>query len=427
MYDPSGLRKLQQMLGLLATAKVIPAAGPLLNASIGEATHLLREALLAEIPAFSASANPLVLPAVAQHVDEHVGELQRLFAGGAVGDFGFVRDHAQRRAEQRFPLEATLHAYRCGHRVLSQWLREAATACAPLTPDKTATAVADFTIEYTNAISIIAATEYVSRTRILTEAEGDQRTELLNTLLSGYDESDGRVARLLKRAGYLEQRQAYCIAVAQSANPTEMEHPERARRIIEAIAAAMSGTSIRVLAGVRHNLVTAILSDARRQSGWTAAHSNLADRVKPPLLVLGPSVLAGISADHPSTAFLPRALHEATTAFDFASVTDRVVAFSGLPVRGLLVRRGADDVRATPPAWLQPLLTADAAGGGILIATLRALGDADMNTQRAARQLGKHPNTLYARLEKIRELTGLDGQRYGDLTELLLAADCWQA
>ena len=51
------------------------------------------------------------------------------------------------------------------------------------------------------------------------------------------------------------------------------------------------------------------------------------------------------------------------------------------------------------------------------------MADADMNVQKAARLLGKHPNTVYTRIERIRELTGLDGQRYHDLTELLLAAD----
>ena len=62
--------------------------------------------------------------------------------------------------------------------------------------------------------------------------------------------------------------------------------------------------------------------------------------------------------------------------------------------------------------------------GGSLIQTSRAVTDADMNVQKAARLLGKHPNTVYTRIERIKELTGLDGQRYHDLTELLLATDC---
>jgi sugar diacid utilization regulator len=81
-------------------------------------------------------------------------------------------------------------------------------------------------------------------------------------------------------------------------------------------------------------------------------------------------------------------------------------------------------VRSAPPAWAQALLDADASG--VLIQTLRAVADADMNVQKAARSLGKHPNTVYARIERIKDLTGLDGQRYRDLTELLLAADCWR-
>ena len=393
---------------------------------MAEALLQLQDTVLAEIPAFTASANPDVLPALRQHAEDQARELHRLFSGGGVEGFGFVREHAQRRAEQHFPLEVMLHAYRCGHRVLSQWLREAAIATAPAAPDMVAAAVADFSIEYTNAISIIAASDYVARTRLLTEAEGDRRTELLNILLSGHDESDGRVARIMKRAGYLEQRQAYCVVAAQSVNPSEMENAERVRRMIDAIGTAIGGTGIRMLAGVRNNVVTAVLSDLRRQSGWTAAKSNLSERALPLLMTLGPSVLVGISADHPSTAFLPQALSEAGIALDFADVRQRVVVFSSLPVRGLLVLRGAEDVRKAPPAWLAKLIAADAEASGSLIATLRAFADADMNTQKAARSLGKHPNTLYARLERIREITGLDGQRYGDLTELLLAADCWR-
>ena len=82
------------------------------------------------------------------------------------------------------------------------------------------------------------------------------------------------------------------------------------------------------------------------------------------------------------------------------------------------------DIRATPPQWLSALIDADRHSRGALIATLRALADADMNVQQAARQLGKHANTLYMRLERIRDITGREGQRYHDLTELLLAADC---
>jgi sugar diacid utilization regulator len=61
---------------------------------------------------------------------------------------------------------------------------------------------------------------------------------------------------------------------------------------------------------------------------------------------------------------------------------------------------------------------------GTLLQTLRSYADADMNVQKAAAQLAIHPNTMYARLERIREVTGLDAQRYHELTELLLGSEC---
>jgi PucR C-terminal helix-turn-helix domain/GGDEF-like domain len=413
-------------LTLLAETGVIPQVGAALDASMANAGRMLREAVLAEIPAFAASGNPDILPGLDQHAREHVLEIRRLFGGGAVGDFAFVRTHAQLRAEQRFPLEATLHAYRCGHRILSHWLRDAAIATQPHSLEQAVSAVADFAIEYTNTISTITTSDYVSHTRRLAEAEGDLRTELLNILLSGYDESDGRVARLLKRAGYLEQRQSYCVVVVQSANAAEMESHARAQRIVSALSDAVAATAIRMLTGIRNNLVVAVLSDKRRQSGWTAAQANLADRIHPMLLVLGPAVLVGVSADHPSTSFVPKALHEATIALDFASVTNRVVQFAALPLRDLLVHRGADYVQSAPPAWAAAFVEANAKAEGALVQTLRAVAAADMNVQKAARILGRHPNTVYTRIERIKDLTGLDGQSYRDLTELLLAADCWR-
>ena len=415
---------LRRALDLLAEAGIIPDAGAALDHTMQNARSLLRDAVLAEVPAFSESGNPDVLPELDRHISENVHEIRRLFGGGEVGDFEFVRAHAQRRAAQRFPLEATLAAYRCGHRALSHWLRDAALAAGSPGPENAISAVADFAIEYTNTVSSVTTAEYVGHTRALAEAEGDRRSELFNILLSGYDESDGRVARLLKRAGYLEQRQAYCIAAAQPINTAEMENPARAQRIANALSEALATASVRMLVGIRDNAVIAVISARRRQSGWTAPQTNLAERIRPMLLVLGPAVLVGVSADHPSTSFLPKALHEATIALDFASVENRVVHFSDLPIRGLLIHRGTEYIQSAPPNWVAALMASDAKAGGTLVQTLRAIADADMNMQKAARILGKHPNTVYTRIERIRDMTGLDGQRYHDLTELLLGADC---
>lgn len=414
----------RQALALLVKTGVVPKAAAFLDRAMDDVGMALRDAVLAEVPAFQTSGNPAILPGLSEHVGDHLQEIRRLFAGGEIGDFAFVKSHAQLRAEQHFPLEVTLHAYRCGHRGLSRWMREAALAAGPEDQEQVVSAVADFAIEYTNTISTIATSEYVAETRKLAEAAGDLRTELLSILLSGYDESDGRVTRLLKRAGHLEQRQSYAVVVAQSANASEMESPPRAQRIIDALSDAVAATSIRALCGIRGNLVVAVLSASRRQSGWTPAEAGLAGRISSMLQVLGPAVLIGLSADHPSTSFVPKALQEATIALEFAGVAKRVVSFAELPIRALLVHRGADYVQSAAPDWIDAFISADTRSSGALAETLCAIADADMKIQKAARLLGNHPNTVYHRIERIKDLTGLDGQRYHELTELLLATDC---
>lgn len=100
------------------------------------------------------------------------------------------------------------------------------------------------------------------------------------------------------------------------------------------------------------------------------------------------------------------------------------MSYSALPLRRLLIHHGDDYVQAALPTWLPLLREADAKSRGTLVKSLRALADADLNVQRAARELGIHANTLYARIQRVTELTALDAQRYHDLSHLLLVVDC---
>jgi hypothetical protein len=297
---------------------------------------------------------------------------------------------------------------------------------APLARDREPVhaALVEFATQYTGAVSIAFAGAYSAHSSVFAEAEGDRRAELLGILVGGYDESDVRIVRLLKRAGYLEQRLRFCVALAQATDPLEMENTARAQRIADAVVECVAPLSVRVLVGVRSNLVTAVFSDIRRLSGWTAPQASLADRVKERLLGLGAAVLVGLSGEQASPSLIARGLHEAAVALDFASVGERVVPFYSLSIRRLLIHRGVEYVQSALPPWFVDLRDADAKFQGELVKTLRAFADADMNVQGAARGLHVHANTIYARLQRIEDLTGLSAQRYHDLTHLLLAADC---
>ncbi len=404
---------------------MVPAIATPLRQESAVITQDLQERIIEEVDAFSSSANPDVVPELRRHLEELVSELCRLLSGSAPGDFVFVSDYAQRRARQRFPLEALLHAYRCSHRVISSRIRDAALAVADSSAQvrRVVAAAADFAFEYTDVISTIATSEYVEHTRLLAEAEGDRRTELLNTLLSGYDESDSRTAQLLRRSGYLEQRQSFCVLVARSVNPTEMKNPARAQRMVEAISQTLRDTPVRLLVGVRDDLVTIVMSGMRRLSGWTAPQSLLAERVYPRLLQVGPAALIGLSNDAPSTSHIRRAHNEARLALDFASVSDRVMPYSRIPFRQMLIRHARDNIQSALPAWLEALQVADRKARGSLSKTLLAYANANMNALQTAKDLSVHPNTIYSRVQRISDLTGKNALAYHDLTELLLAIE----
>jgi hypothetical protein len=377
-----------------------------------------------EIPAFSQTSNPEILPALSRHARFHTQEILRLLANGAPGSFAFVGDYARHCAEQRFPLEDILHAYRCTHKIFSPWLRHALLSSLANKDDAASAiaTVADFTIAYTDAISTVATSAYLSHIRFIAEVAGDQRAELLSILLRGCDESDGRVAKLLRDAGFLDQRLSFCVVLARSVNPVEMLNPARANRLADAIDQALLEFLPRHLLDIRENRVVIVFCAPRRLSGWTVPTVALAQRVKAVLGTLGNSVLVGISNDVPSTSQIPGALREATLALNLSDVTQRVLQFADIPVQHLLIHLAGEEFQRVLPAWHSTLMQSNAKQNGALLTTLRSYANTNMNALKTAQELAIHPNTLYARLQKICEITGLDAKEFHALNALLIIA-----
>ena len=421
MVDPGSFTA---VIRPLKDAGVVPAVADTLRASQAGAFVSLIDSVTSGVSAYTETANPDVLPELRDHLDAHFDTARQLLGRSPSGDFEFVRAHARRRAEQKFPLDAILQSYRYLHRALSTWIRDAALEAADDDAHvrRVVAAVTDFAIEYAGVAGTTATTAYVNQTRRLAEAEGDRRTALLNTLLDGYDESDQRAARLLRRSGYLEQRQSYCVAVARAVNPAEMESTARAQRMADAISTELDGTSIRTIVGIRDLHVVVVMSATRRQSGWTAPQSALADQVYPHLRRVGPAALIGLSNDAPSTSHIPRALSEAGFALEHADVAKRVTRASDIPFQQMLISRARDHLQGALPAWLDAFMAADK--NGRLAETLVAYAACDMNVLKAAKQLAVHPNTIYARMQKVDDVTGLNALSYHPLTELLLAVEC---
>ena len=85
-------------------------------------------------------------------------------------------------------------------------------------------------------------------------------------------------------------------------------------------------------------------------------------------------------------------------------------------------RPGPDDAPVQERPAVRP--EADDRARGALVATLRAYASVDMNILQAAQRLRLHPNTIYARLNRIHELTGLQATSFFDLCDLLTVSDC---
>jgi hypothetical protein len=410
----------------ISGSAVVAAASGRVAENAAAIAAQLQQAVLAEVPEFSKSRNPDLLPELAGHGREHVDEIVRLLHGGVLGRFDFVHEHARRRAEQRFPLEATLHAYRSGHKVLSRWLRESASNVASPSEDaqRAIAGIVDFAMEYTDAISTTFAGTYSSHSLLLADVAGDQRSQLLQILLDGHDEADMRAARILRDAGFLDERQSFCVALARSVDPTEMLNASRARRLADSIEQIVAELAVRRIIDIHGNKVTMVIAAVRRDSGWTAPRSSLAKRIRDALSFVGNAALIGVSNDVPSTSHIPTGYREATTALELASVSRRVVQFSDIPLQRLLLHFAAADFRRVLPAWTHEFDDADAAAGGALVATLRAYASVDMNVLKAAQELAVHPNTVYARLQRIFDISGLQPRSYNSLTDLLIVCDC---
>ncbi|MEM9532573.1 MAG: helix-turn-helix domain-containing protein [Pseudomonadota bacterium] len=382
----------------------------------------LREAVIDQVPAFSQSRNPEIPAELTVHCAEHVAEMSRLIQGGDVDSFAFVAQNARRRAEQHFPLEAILHAYRCGQRVFTRFFRELA-GDGPKAP-QALDAIIDLTLDYTDAISTVCTNAYVGQVRLMADLESDRRGQLLDMVLHGYDESDGRANRALGDAGYLDRRRVFCVVVARSVDPAEMLNPHRARRLAKALDDAFADQPTHRLVDLRDNQVVAVLSSIHRVSGWTMPAESASARAAQTLTTLGNAVLVGLSPDLHHTARIPNGFRQARIALELAGVDQRVVRFEALSLRQMALKYAADELRPVLPEWVAAFLKRDDESGLVLSDTLKAYADVSMNILKAAAVLSVHPNTVYSRLERIKDASGLEPRSFHQLNELLIACDC---
>lgn len=194
----------------------------------------------------------------------------------------------------------------------------------------------------------------------------------------------------------------------------DTSHTDRVRReVLRTVRSSEDGRGL-ALASLRGNTLVAIAADLGRAEAkdLVTTFSTATHRQRP-----GLRTTWGVSREHRDVLELPAALNEARTASSAARRLggENVLLYEELGIVRLLLGSGDDpDLQTFIDEVTGPLLAYDRENDGALVRTLRAYFDADCSQRLAAERLFVHHKTLRYRLERIRQLTGLDLARHED-------------
>ncbi len=128
-----------------------------------------------------------------------------------------------------------------------------------------------------------------------------------------------------------------------------------------------------------------------------------------------------MSTVQPGRAALGDAYREASLALGRVVASGGVLSLADLtPFEYLTMRDDAVARRMVDPD-IARFVAEDRAHGGMLIGTLVAYAEADLNAKAASEALLIHVNTAHHRLGRIAERTGRDLRRLSDVIDLLIA------
>jgi DNA-binding PucR family transcriptional regulator len=333
------------------------------------------------------------------HVDAFIETAEAGLQPQAVS-FGFVHSRGAQRARELLPLDALLHAYRLGQREV--W--RAVVAAAGRDRDA-ALALSEFTIAYLNAISTAVAGAYGQSERHAVAEIGRRRRELLEDIV---DSPEGLGVPGERRCAALGLNLAQPHAVVIASTTASVSDP-----------LVLLEHALRATLQQRPAFTVSLHDDgvvllARPVEDTTELASALAAGIPRDLRLGVGGAGVGIPAIAQSYAEARRALL-ATTA------ERRIVAFAALPLEDHVAAIADPLLRTAAARVAGALLEQDDAKQLELVRSLRAYVDADLNIRVAAGRLFVHPNTLYYRLARLRELTGRDPRRMSQARELVLA------
>ncbi|MGH7639434.1 MAG: PucR family transcriptional regulator [Candidatus Dormibacteria bacterium] len=302
----------------------------------------------------------------------------------------------QRRAEQGLPLESLLRAFRLGGIVVwESLLREA--ACRPEVPSDQLLEGAVLVWEMTDLYSSEVAFAYQRAQAELHHRDATQRQTLLHALFTG-------------TASDTDLSQAPDILSLGPAGPFLVGVAESSRETGDSLAAALRAQGIRSEWLARQDRLVGLLSPSR--PGCPASRA---------VLAASGSLRAGLSPEVES-------LRQVATAYRLAELALKAIPPGKVEVASLDDRIASVLLVASPDLAqrlvrraLGPILDPATGDRGPLLRTLRLYLDSGGSVAKVAQRVPCHRNTVFNRLTRIQDLTGLSPAEPREMTELCLA------
>jgi sugar diacid utilization regulator len=392
-----------------------------LNERKSEVQRGALDGLQRENPEFERAASPQFRDEALGHCNAILDLMLAIAAGQAAGlgadPLHFVRTHATLRARQQFPLAGSLNAYRLAHKGYWEVMRNSVSNAAAAESEKTdcLMILSEFLFEFFDRISSIMTDAYIAEEKLMVARRTRAHVALIEDLLHGRQPGDLETQALCERTG-IRSSAPIAVAIARltpSGNGKAFDCAFELERLSECFHRALAPEHFGRLIDIRKDEVLAIVA------GSADISKRLLNALSATAVDLASSVGIGISLDATEISALPLAYQEAERAVELTRADRPIMHFADIDLMEFLVRRPDPAARRLIPPWAGRLVGADNGKSGELSRTILQFADCNFNVKRTARRLDLHTNTVYFRLNRIRELTGIDPRSYSGLSLLL--------
>jgi hypothetical protein len=338
--------------------------------------------------------------------------------------FSFVRTHAEWRARHHVPLTASLHAYRLAHKTYWGITRELLVRHGRAGREEALDSMAmlsDFWIEFFDYVGAILAETNAVQEGLSVAQNTRAYVGLIDDLLRGVEPRGAEAQRLRTLCGIRPGRPMAVVVARpfQPADGKEIDVEVTLRSLVRLIQQVLPSAAFGKLVDIRSGEVTAILWSDRdtsrgfmkvlRKHGFGRSAAN------------GLAAGVGASLDTAEIARLPESLEEARLALGFTTPAQPLGHFADIDLLQYLIRRADAIALRLIPEGMRHLSNDDVGQSGELLRTIRAFTDCSLNVKQTARRLGVHTNTVYFRLNRISQLTGIDPRTFSGVSLLLTA------